>query len=110
MQDHLTEALRTNRTGGKTVAQLLDEAAQRIAFMSMEAPLVGVRPPPPPHGIQEVLGSTPFGHTPFGSTFPSRREVLRAESRRSGYRHILYLSICLVQAWGIDRSRIRLLA
>lgn len=36
MPDHLTEALRTNRTGGKTVAQLLDEAARRIAFMSME--------------------------------------------------------------------------
>jgi rhodanese-related sulfurtransferase len=36
MPDHLTEALRTNRTGGKTVAQLLDEAAQRIAFMSMQ--------------------------------------------------------------------------
>ncbi len=36
MPDHLTEALRTNRTGGKTVAQLLDEAARRIAFMSMD--------------------------------------------------------------------------
>ena len=36
MPDHLTEALRTNRTGGKTVAQLLDEAAMRIAFLSME--------------------------------------------------------------------------
>ena len=36
MPDHLTEALRTNRTGGKTVAQLLDEAARRIAFISME--------------------------------------------------------------------------
>jgi len=36
MPDHLTEALRTNRTGGKTVAQLLDEAARQIAFMSME--------------------------------------------------------------------------
>jgi glyoxylase-like metal-dependent hydrolase (beta-lactamase superfamily II)/rhodanese-related sulfurtransferase len=36
MPDHLTEALRTNRTGGKTVAQLLDEAARCIAFMSME--------------------------------------------------------------------------
>jgi rhodanese-related sulfurtransferase len=36
MPDHLTEALRTNRTGGKTVAQLLDEAARHIAFMSME--------------------------------------------------------------------------
>lgn len=36
MPDHLTEALRTNRTGGKTVAELLDEAARQIAFMSME--------------------------------------------------------------------------
>jgi glyoxylase-like metal-dependent hydrolase (beta-lactamase superfamily II) len=36
MPDHLTEALRTNRTGGKTVAQLLDEAARRVTFMSME--------------------------------------------------------------------------
>ena len=36
MPAHLTEALRTNRTGGKTVAQLLSEAAGAIAFMSME--------------------------------------------------------------------------
>jgi glyoxylase-like metal-dependent hydrolase (beta-lactamase superfamily II)/rhodanese-related sulfurtransferase len=36
MPTHLSEALRTNRTGGKTVAQLLDEAAAAIAFMSME--------------------------------------------------------------------------
>lgn len=36
MPQHLTEALRTNRTGGKTVAQLIAEAARGIAFMSME--------------------------------------------------------------------------
>jgi glyoxylase-like metal-dependent hydrolase (beta-lactamase superfamily II)/rhodanese-related sulfurtransferase len=36
MPEHLSEALRTNRTGGKTVAQLLDEAASRISFMSMD--------------------------------------------------------------------------
>ena len=36
MPDHLTEALHTNRTGGKTVAQLLDEAASRITFMSLD--------------------------------------------------------------------------
>ncbi len=36
MPQHLTEALRTNRTGGKTVAQLLEEAASRISFMSMD--------------------------------------------------------------------------
>jgi len=33
---HLTEALRTNMSGGKTVAQLLSEAAARTPFMSLE--------------------------------------------------------------------------
>jgi len=36
MPEHLTEALRTNRTGGKTVAQLLDEAAAQVSFMAMD--------------------------------------------------------------------------
>lgn len=33
---HLTEALRTNMSGGKTVAQLLAEAAAHVPFMSLE--------------------------------------------------------------------------
>ncbi len=32
---HLTEALRTNMSGGKTVAQLLADAGSRVAFVSM---------------------------------------------------------------------------
>jgi glyoxylase-like metal-dependent hydrolase (beta-lactamase superfamily II)/rhodanese-related sulfurtransferase len=36
MPTHLTEALRTNMNGGKTVAQLLSEAAAKVSFMSME--------------------------------------------------------------------------
>jgi glyoxylase-like metal-dependent hydrolase (beta-lactamase superfamily II) len=36
MPQHLTEALRTNRTGGKTVKQLIAEAAAQVPFMSME--------------------------------------------------------------------------
>jgi glyoxylase-like metal-dependent hydrolase (beta-lactamase superfamily II)/rhodanese-related sulfurtransferase len=36
MPQHLTEALRTNRTGGKTVRQMIAEAGRAIAFMSME--------------------------------------------------------------------------
>jgi glyoxylase-like metal-dependent hydrolase (beta-lactamase superfamily II) len=32
---HLTEALRTNMTGGRTVAQLLSEAAAKVPFMSL---------------------------------------------------------------------------
>jgi glyoxylase-like metal-dependent hydrolase (beta-lactamase superfamily II)/rhodanese-related sulfurtransferase len=33
---HLTEALRTNMSGGKTVAQLLAEASAAVAFVSLE--------------------------------------------------------------------------
>lgn len=36
MPEHLTEALRTNRTGGKTVAQLIAEASREVVFMSMD--------------------------------------------------------------------------
>jgi glyoxylase-like metal-dependent hydrolase (beta-lactamase superfamily II) len=36
MPQHLTEALRTNRSGAKTVAQLIAEAARGISFMSMD--------------------------------------------------------------------------
>jgi len=35
MPQHLSEALRTNRSGGKTVAQLLAEASREIAFVGM---------------------------------------------------------------------------
>lgn len=33
---HLTEALRTNMSGGKSVAQLLSEASARVPFMAMQ--------------------------------------------------------------------------
>jgi hypothetical protein len=33
---HLTEALRTNHSGGKTVAGLIAEAAEKVPFMSMQ--------------------------------------------------------------------------
>jgi glyoxylase-like metal-dependent hydrolase (beta-lactamase superfamily II)/rhodanese-related sulfurtransferase len=36
MPTHITEALRTNLSGGKTVAQMLSEAAATVPFMSME--------------------------------------------------------------------------
>jgi glyoxylase-like metal-dependent hydrolase (beta-lactamase superfamily II) len=36
MPEHLTEALRTNQTGGRTVAQIIQEAASRISFMTMD--------------------------------------------------------------------------
>ncbi len=36
MPTHVTEALRTNMSGGKSVAQLLAEAAARVPFMALE--------------------------------------------------------------------------
>ena len=36
MPTHLTEALRTNRSGGKSIDQLISTAATKIAFMSIE--------------------------------------------------------------------------
>lgn len=36
MPTHLTEALRTNLSGGKTIAQLLTEAAATVSFMSLD--------------------------------------------------------------------------
>jgi rhodanese-related sulfurtransferase len=35
MPQHLTEALRTNRTGGKTVQQLIAEAARTVPFIAL---------------------------------------------------------------------------
>ncbi len=35
MPTHVTEALRTNMSGGKTVAQMLAEAAATVPFMSL---------------------------------------------------------------------------
>ncbi len=36
MPTHLTEALRTNLSGGKTIAQLLSDAASLVSFMSLD--------------------------------------------------------------------------
>lgn len=43
MPTHITEALRTNMSGGKTVAQLLAEAAATVSFMSLEELLSRVK-------------------------------------------------------------------
>jgi|SRR5882672_1814753 len=42
MPTHITEALRTNMSGGKTVAQMLAEAAATVPFMSLEELLARV--------------------------------------------------------------------
>ena len=72
MPQHLTEALRTNRTGGKTVAQLLDEAASRISFMSMEE--VRERILGTLHGLSDV--------SPEAATFFAEESWIHYEEHR----------------------------
>jgi glyoxylase-like metal-dependent hydrolase (beta-lactamase superfamily II) len=45
MPTHITEALRTNMSGGKTVGQLLAEAAATVPFMALEELLARVQAP-----------------------------------------------------------------
>jgi len=81
MPQHLTEALRTNRSGGKTVHQLIAEAARGIAFMSMEELCSHVE-----QGEQKLLlldvrdrESFRAGHLPNAYNIPRGELELRAD-------------------------------
>jgi hypothetical protein len=43
MPTHLNESLRTNLSGGQTVAQLLADAAASVPFMALDELLAGVQ-------------------------------------------------------------------
>jgi rhodanese-related sulfurtransferase len=82
MPRHLTEALRTNRTGGKTVKQLIAEAARDIAFMSMDEVRRHIE-----QGRQDLLlldvrdrESFRTGHLPGARNIPRGELELRADS------------------------------
>jgi glyoxylase-like metal-dependent hydrolase (beta-lactamase superfamily II)/rhodanese-related sulfurtransferase len=81
MPDHLTEALRTNRTGGKTVAQLLDEAAHHIAFMSMDEVRHRVVERDPGLVVLDVREGDAFdaGHIPGARHVPRGQLELRID-------------------------------
>jgi rhodanese-related sulfurtransferase len=81
MPDHLTEALRTNRTGGKTVAQLLDEAARQIAFLSMEEVRAGIGAGPAELFILDVRERDAYeaGHIPGARHAPRGQLELRVD-------------------------------
>lgn len=81
MPDHLTEALRTNRTGGKTVAQLLDEAARQIAFMSMEDVLARSAPGAAELVVLDVRERDAFdaGHIPGARHVPRGQLEIRID-------------------------------
>jgi len=77
---HLTEALRTNRTGGKTVKQLIAEAGRNIAFMSMEEVLRDLERNNPSLLLLDVREGEIFraGHLPGARNIPRGELELRA--------------------------------
>lgn len=81
MPTHLSEALRTNRTGGKTVAQLLDEAAAAIAFMSMEEVQRRITAGDPDLVILDIRERDAYeaGHIPGARHLPRGQLELRVD-------------------------------
>jgi glyoxylase-like metal-dependent hydrolase (beta-lactamase superfamily II) len=81
MPQHLTEALRTNRTGGKTVKQLIGEAARDIAFMSMEETRRHIDRRDPELLLLDVREREAFraGHLPGARNIPRGELELRAD-------------------------------
>jgi glyoxylase-like metal-dependent hydrolase (beta-lactamase superfamily II)/rhodanese-related sulfurtransferase len=80
MPQHLTEALRTNRSGGKTVKQLIAEAGRQIVFMSMDevARHVGADPALIVLDVRE-RDAFRAGHLPGARNVPRGELELRAD-------------------------------
>jgi glyoxylase-like metal-dependent hydrolase (beta-lactamase superfamily II) len=81
MPQHLTEALRTNRTGGKTVRQLIDEAARGLPFMSLEEARRHVDARDPSLLVLDVREREAYqaGHLPGARHLPRGELELRAD-------------------------------
>lgn len=81
MPAHLTEALRTNRSGGKTVAQLLAEASREIAFMSMAEVARRIERKDPELVLLDVREKDAFaeGHLPGARLLPRGQLELRVD-------------------------------
>lgn len=79
MPTHLTEALRTNLSGGKTVGQLLSEAAAIISFMSLDELKARVEAQDPDLLVLDVRERDAFaaGHVPGARHLPRGQLELR---------------------------------
>jgi len=82
MPKHLTEALRTNRTGGKTVKELIAEAARHIVFMSMDEALRHIAEGDRSLVVLDVRASEAFraGHLAGARNIPRGELELRADA------------------------------
>ena len=76
---HLTEALRTNMSGGKTVAQLLGEAAAQTPFMSLAQLHARLARPRPGLVVLDVREKDAYaaGHVPGARHLPRGQLELR---------------------------------
>jgi len=79
MPTHITEALRTNMTGGKTVAQMLAEAAAIVPFMSLSELKACVESPACELTVLDVRERDAFeeGHIPGAKLLPRGQLELR---------------------------------
>jgi glyoxylase-like metal-dependent hydrolase (beta-lactamase superfamily II)/rhodanese-related sulfurtransferase len=82
MPDHLTEALRTNQTGGKTVAQLIQEAADCVLFMTMDELRARIDSGAPGLHILDVREAEAYaaGHIPGALHLPRGQLELRIDA------------------------------
>jgi glyoxylase-like metal-dependent hydrolase (beta-lactamase superfamily II)/rhodanese-related sulfurtransferase len=79
MPTHLTEALRTNLSGGKTITQLLSEAAATVSFMSLEELKARLDARDPDLIVLDVREKDAFlaGHVPGARLLPRGQLELR---------------------------------
>jgi glyoxylase-like metal-dependent hydrolase (beta-lactamase superfamily II)/rhodanese-related sulfurtransferase len=82
MPEHLSEALRTNLSGSKTVEQMLSAAAQRIAFMSQEEILRRIQSSTPDITLLDVRERESYeqGHIPGAILIPRGQLELRVDA------------------------------
>jgi glyoxylase-like metal-dependent hydrolase (beta-lactamase superfamily II)/rhodanese-related sulfurtransferase len=79
MPTHITEALRTNMSGGKTVAQMLSEAAAAVPFMSLAELGARLQQPSGELIVLDVREREAFaaGHIPGAQLLPRGQLELR---------------------------------
>jgi glyoxylase-like metal-dependent hydrolase (beta-lactamase superfamily II)/rhodanese-related sulfurtransferase len=79
MPTHITEALRTNMSGGKTVAQLIAEAAAKVPFMSLAEVRQRIEAGEPDLVVLDVRERDAFdaGHIPGARLVPRGQLELR---------------------------------
>ncbi len=79
---HLTEALRTNRYGGRTVTQLIAEASRKVPFLSMEETLALVQGKSGGLTVVDVREREEYaaGHIPGAMHIPRGQLELRVDT------------------------------